>query len=523
MSEHKAFASLSSGLLARKGDARPAMRRQNFGEMGQDLDDLGWNDMGEDPGASAAAAPSFGGFEDGDDNDRGVLAALGPLAGLSAQKAVQNQIQSVATQAHSVKQQQADIMAHFRIPDDEIADDGADLEDETAELWDPEAEDDGNIFSGHTDSVAESGDEDGAHLRFTADRYASEDGFVPFAEDAGEAEVAEEEFAIDAEVDEPVIEATEEEFVAEDAAAKYDNASDNFAVEAEAPAFEAPVAEVEDDFGKVPFATDVDDEDSSDHVTQIDHFVDPASIDLSSLEDELEDDSLELAEEAGEDAFVAEDEIEVAEVAEEEDEVLDLVEAEEDEILDLVEVDEAEDEILELSDAEEIAESEDDDVLELAAEDEAIEAVEEDEELTSFVAADVTEEAEPFELAASDEMAEAAAADQDFAEAAALKIEPEAEEEISVPTIADIVPMPALRAETIRRPRRPRLSPGDKEKAAFTLRLDKQRHLKLRLASAVTGQSAQKMLIEALDRMLEEMPELEALAEHAPEVGKKAG
>ena len=41
-----AFASLSSGLLARKGAAKPAMRPQGFGQMGAGLDDLGWNDMG---------------------------------------------------------------------------------------------------------------------------------------------------------------------------------------------------------------------------------------------------------------------------------------------------------------------------------------------------------------------------------------------------------------------------------------------------------------------------------------------
>jgi hypothetical protein len=45
-SEPKAFASLSSGLLARKGAARPAMRPQGFGQMGSGLEDLGWNDMG---------------------------------------------------------------------------------------------------------------------------------------------------------------------------------------------------------------------------------------------------------------------------------------------------------------------------------------------------------------------------------------------------------------------------------------------------------------------------------------------
>ncbi len=44
----KPFASLSSGLLARKGQAKPAMRPQGFGHYGQPGDDLGWNDMGFD-------------------------------------------------------------------------------------------------------------------------------------------------------------------------------------------------------------------------------------------------------------------------------------------------------------------------------------------------------------------------------------------------------------------------------------------------------------------------------------------
>src|SRR5919206_3593832 len=46
MAEAKPFASLSSGLLARKGAARPAMRPQGFGQAGAGLEDLGWNDMG---------------------------------------------------------------------------------------------------------------------------------------------------------------------------------------------------------------------------------------------------------------------------------------------------------------------------------------------------------------------------------------------------------------------------------------------------------------------------------------------
>lgn len=49
MTEARPFASLSSGLLARKGAAKPAMRPQAFGQLGASLEDLGWNDMGEGP------------------------------------------------------------------------------------------------------------------------------------------------------------------------------------------------------------------------------------------------------------------------------------------------------------------------------------------------------------------------------------------------------------------------------------------------------------------------------------------
>ena len=53
MAELKPFASLSSGLLARKGAAKPAMRPQGFGQMGVSMEDLGWNDMGHAPQAPA--------------------------------------------------------------------------------------------------------------------------------------------------------------------------------------------------------------------------------------------------------------------------------------------------------------------------------------------------------------------------------------------------------------------------------------------------------------------------------------
>lgn len=52
-------------------------------------------------------------------------------------------------------------------------------------------------------------------------------------------------------------------------------------------------------------------------------------------------------------------------------------------------------------------------------------------------------------------------------------------------------------------------SPG---RAAFTLRLDPDRHLRLRLASAVAGRSSQQLLVQALDAFLAAQPQVETLA-----------
>jgi hypothetical protein len=65
----------------------------------------------------------------------------------------------------------------------------------------------------------------------------------------------------------------------------------------------------------------------------------------------------------------------------------------------------------------------------------------------------------------------------------------------------------------------PRAAPGSKGKAAFTLRLDPDRHLKLRLACAVNGRSAQQIVTDAVDQLLREMPELDAMAEKAKRKG----
>jgi hypothetical protein len=60
-----------------------------------------------------------------------------------------------------------------------------------------------------------------------------------------------------------------------------------------------------------------------------------------------------------------------------------------------------------------------------------------------------------------------------------------------------------------------------KSKAAFTLRLDNDRHLRLRLASAVTNRSAQMLVTEALDAFLESLGEVEALARQVGPVGNR--
>lgn len=49
------------------------------------------------------------------------------------------------------------------------------------------------------------------------------------------------------------------------------------------------------------------------------------------------------------------------------------------------------------------------------------------------------------------------------------------------------------------------------KRTAFTLRLDAERHLKLRMACTLTGRSAQSLVTEAVDAMFAEMPELDPL------------
>ncbi len=66
---------------------------------------------------------------------------------------------------------------------------------------------------------------------------------------------------------------------------------------------------------------------------------------------------------------------------------------------------------------------------------------------------------------------------------------------------------PAGESATVRRS-----ALADGRRAAFTLRLDSERHLHLRLACTVANRSAQQIVTEALDRLIADMPDIADLA-----------
>lgn len=98
-----------------------------------------------------------------------------------------------------------------------------------------------------------------------------------------------------------------------------------------------------------------------------------------------------------------------------------------------------------------------------------------------------------------------------------LRISP-AIDHTSVPTspvkasIAEIAAK--LEAPVRTNPPAPAQRKRENRRAAFTLRLDQERHLKLRLACTVRGRSAQQLVTDALDQLLAQMPEIETLAAH---------
>lgn len=82
--------------------------------------------------------------------------------------------------------------------------------------------------------------------------------------------------------------------------------------------------------------------------------------------------------------------------------------------------------------------------------------------------------------------------------------------------VPEVVRQQRALSDKVAKERRSALQDG--RRAAFTLRLDADRHLKLRLACTVKGRSAQTLLTQALDNLLSELPEV---AEFAAQVANK--
>ena len=305
--EPKTFASLSGGLLARKGGARPAMRPQGFGQVGQGLDDLGWNDMGD--GESGEDKPNLQAV-DGD------MAPFEPKS--------KNMLNGLTPAVSPVHEQRASIVGRLSGASAEDFDEEEEYIDETAELYDPDAEED-------TLELEEELEED----------YASDEIESPMAFD----------------VPEPVAEIAPEPLVKPK----------------KQPMFTAENA--------------------------------PGPVDS------------------------------------------------------------------------------------------VVAALQAAQGITPIVAEEPVAEAAPiYEVA-----------------------EPIFE---SPEPVVEAMPEPVAVAPAPKRAPRARSAPGSKGKAAFTLRLDKARHLKLRLACAVRGQSAQAMVTDALDAFLATLPELDQMAEKARERGE---
>lgn len=85
-------------------------------------------------------------------------------------------------------------------------------------------------------------------------------------------------------------------------------------------------------------------------------------------------------------------------------------------------------------------------------------------------------------------------------DSAELPLEPEPVAEVAYVEVAAPTPTKA----------QPAPDQGER-RCAFTLRLDAERHLKLRLATATRGRSAQKLVTEALDAFLATLPDVSAL------------
>lgn len=132
---------------------------------------------------------------------------------------------------------------------------------------------------------------------------------------------------------------------------------------------------------------------------------------------------------------------------------------------------------------------------------------------------EIDDTAELYDPEAEDDQAFEALAEEEQDETEqALVIEQPVEMEEPV-VVAEPVRPKVQAAPIPRRSRSPRSAAGSKGKAAFTLRLDQERHLKLRLACAMDGRSAQMLVTQALDQLLAAMPELDGMAQKAKRKG----
>lgn len=101
-------------------------------------------------------------------------------------------------------------------------------------------------------------------------------------------------------------------------------------------------------------------------------------------------------------------------------------------------------------------------------------------------------------------------ADEDYAdEDESADYAPLAPAPVAEPVVAAPAPRAARPAASTRVP-----ASQAGRRAAFTLRLDADRHLKLRLAATMQGVSAQALVTEALDRLLAEYDDLDVIANH---------
>jgi len=95
-----------------------------------------------------------------------------------------------------------------------------------------------------------------------------------------------------------------------------------------------------------------------------------------------------------------------------------------------------------------------------------------------------------------------------------------ATEQLSAPVMAEapapLAPEPVATVKAAPLPSRAANGASGKSRSAFTLRVDAERHLKLRLACAVSHRSAQQIVTQALDEYLGNLPDIAKLAGQVP-------